>query len=104
MAAVEAEARGRGLLRPFHRGALSAWHPAAALAPRQGAAAMHPRSGEAEEGQSDGSAEVIQPSDTALRRKNLDRSPGSGMAGNPQERPANIFLKSLARYRRTAPR
>ena len=59
MAAAQAEARRRGLLRSFLRRALPPRHAAAALAPRQGAATMHARSGEAEKGELDGVAGVI---------------------------------------------
>ena len=58
MAAAQAQARGRGLLRPFHRRPLPPRHAAAALAAGQGAEAMHARSGRAEEGGSDEAADV----------------------------------------------
>ena len=59
MAAAQAEAGGRGLLRPFHRRPLPPRHAADALAAGQVAEAMHARSGEAEEGESDEAAEVM---------------------------------------------
>src|SRR5262249_60657838 len=56
MAAVEAEARGRGGLRPLHRRSLPPRHETDPLAPRQGARAVHPGSGEAEESEPDEAA------------------------------------------------
>ena len=56
MAAVEAEAGGRGVLRPLLGRPFPPRHAARALAPRQGAAAVHARSGEAEEGEPDEAA------------------------------------------------
>ena len=49
VAAAQAEAGGRSLLRPLHRRALSPRHQADALASRQVAEAMHDGAGEAEE-------------------------------------------------------
>ena len=64
VAAAEAEARRRGLLRPFHRRPLPPRHAAAALAARQIAEAMHDGQVEAEEGGPDEAAEVA-----SLRRR-----------------------------------
>ncbi len=58
VAAAQAEARRRGLLRPFHRRPLPPRHAAAALAAGQVAEAMHDGSGHAEEGGPDEAAEV----------------------------------------------
>ena len=67
VAAAQAEAGGRGLLRPFHRRALPPRHAADALAAGQGAAAMHDGSGEAEESEPDEAAEVSLPQLPARR-------------------------------------
>ncbi len=74
MAAAQAEARGRGLLRPFHRRPFPPRHAAAALAARQGAEAMHDGSGAAEEGGPDEAAEV-RPVRPAAFRSRFSTSP-----------------------------
>src|SRR5437762_2863708 len=56
MVSAQAEARDRGLLRPFQRRALSPRHLDPALASRQGPAAMQLRAAEAEGGGSDEAA------------------------------------------------
>src|SRR6476661_7033657 len=79
MAAAQAEARGRSLLRPFHRRPLPPRHQAIALAPRQGAEAVHAGAGEAEESGLDEAVEVMV---ARIAQRNAGPKPGFRFASS----------------------
>jgi hypothetical protein len=65
MAAAEAQARGRGSIRPFYGTPLSPRNEVAAMAARKAAAAMHHGPGHAEAGESHQTFEVAERDEVA---------------------------------------